>query len=642
MQKRMTRLPSLLQTVGGPLVICLLVLAVYANSFPGAFIQDDHLIVQKNPLVKEFRVREILTTGYWHGAANNGLYRPLPLLSFAVDQRLFGNEPWGYHLVNVFLHAVVSILTGSLFVRWGAPPFAAWLGAAIFAVHPIHAEVVNLAVGRSELLAALCMLAGLLLVRHRGWAGNLGVGVCFLCALLSKEHAITFLAILPVAELFASRSVNVLKQRWPLYAGLVAVAAVWLVWRAFGVDNPLALGVPSKVAVYLAYEPPLSRMLTACELQWLYLSKLILPFGLQGAYDRSDLPAVVASIFTPVGILVIIGFLLLGAAVVAGWRKGANWARDAALYAMAFAPTANLLFPIGVTFAERLTYWPSVWYCSTLAFALGGASDKRRRWWLLSAGAYVLLLAVLGVARNPDFASEQKYWAADLKKNPADVLSLTNQAAVQLSSGDHPGADTTIGKVLAIEPDFPYVLQLRARSLIAQGKYREAMAPTLRGLELAESRNDRTSMGYLMQDMTDIHAGLGDYVTASAWMERSDRMLNNQQALVEQRGNVLAGVGRDAEAFEVFTRLAEQEKSGDGRYRFAVALARVGRLSVARAQLEMIPADTRNAAAWNLLGVILQQLGEHRAAETAMSNAVRLAPDNPYYRENLDRVKSGR
>jgi tetratricopeptide (TPR) repeat protein len=624
------------------LLVFLLALLVYANSFPGAFIQDDHLIVQNNPLVRDFSIQEILTSGYWHGAANNGLYRPLTLVSFAIDQRLFGNEPWSYHLVNVLLHATISVLLAWLLLLWGMQPAVAGLGAAIFAVHPIHTEVVNLAVGRSELLAALFMLAGLILARHRGWASSLGVTACFLCALLSKEHAITFLAILPAAELFTDRSLKVLKERWPLYAGLAAVAASWLAWRTLGVDNPLAPGVPSKVAVYLAYEQPLSRVLTALELQWLYLIKLFLPLGLQGAYDRSDLPAVIRDIFAPLGLFVLLSSLLLAATIAIGWRRRVPWAKDAALYIIAFASTANLIFPIGVTFAERLVYWPSVWYCSALAFTLSGMSDSRRRWRMIAAGAYVLLLAVLCVVRNPEFASEQKYWAADLNKNPADVLSLTNQATVQLSSGDHPGADTTIGKILAIEPDFPYVLQLQARSLIAQGKYLEAMAPTSRGLELAEQRNDQTSMGYLMQDMTDIHAGLGDYEKAYAWMERSDRMLNNQQALVEQRGTVLAGVGRDVEALEVFIRLAEQEQSGDGRYRFAVALVKVGRLPAARTQLEMIPAAARNAATWNLLGVVRHQLGEPREAETAFIMALQLAPGNSYYSENLARARQGR
>ena len=76
-----------------PLFLCLVVSLVYANSFPGAFIFDDIHIVQNNALVKNLDLATIFRSDYWHGIDNTGLYRPLTILSLAVNRLVLGESP---------------------------------------------------------------------------------------------------------------------------------------------------------------------------------------------------------------------------------------------------------------------------------------------------------------------------------------------------------------------------------------------------------------------------------------------------------------------------------------------------------------------------------------------------------------------
>ena len=94
-----------------PSVFLLLgVLLVYAWSFPGHFHVDDQAIVAHNPLVQELSPGKILTSDYWGSADNSGLYRPLTILSLALNRLLLGPQPWGFIAVNLALFAGIMLL----------------------------------------------------------------------------------------------------------------------------------------------------------------------------------------------------------------------------------------------------------------------------------------------------------------------------------------------------------------------------------------------------------------------------------------------------------------------------------------------------------------------------------------------------
>ena len=98
---------------GLPILIILAVtLAVYANSLSNGLVYDDHFLIEGNRQVRAFDLRGIFTTHYWGGYEGNetGQYRPLVILSLALNFALHGLRPFGYHLTNVLLHALNSVL----------------------------------------------------------------------------------------------------------------------------------------------------------------------------------------------------------------------------------------------------------------------------------------------------------------------------------------------------------------------------------------------------------------------------------------------------------------------------------------------------------------------------------------------------
>jgi len=165
--------------------------------------------------------------------------------------------------------------------RTGRP--VAWGAALIFALHPLHSEAVNMAVCRSELLVASLLFAALLLVvRYEADPVRYPlVGGLYLLALLAKEHAVAFLALLPLVDRFCIPAPQGgWRRQWRLYL-LLAVTLGWLALRRWGWSITVSPGALRPRLCPARFLPTMPRVLTALRLQLLCLEKLLLPRDLQ-------------------------------------------------------------------------------------------------------------------------------------------------------------------------------------------------------------------------------------------------------------------------------------------------------------------------------------------------------------------------
>src|SRR5262249_42113084 len=151
-------LPPRARLLAGAAVACL-ALVVYANTLDNPFVYDDYDTVLNNAsLADPSNIRFILVYSP---------FRPVVNASYAMDRAIWGYRPFGFHVTNVLLHAIVSVLLYVLLLRAladarersraGAPGgsvdmWAALTGAALFAVHPLMTEGTGYVSGRSELL----------------------------------------------------------------------------------------------------------------------------------------------------------------------------------------------------------------------------------------------------------------------------------------------------------------------------------------------------------------------------------------------------------------------------------------------------------------------------------------------------------
>ena len=439
------RLPAALVLAGA----CLL---SYANGLTGAFTYDDKAIVRDNPRIRvPARVDEIFTTQYFGGRQGTGTaYRPVLLLSFAVQWWIHGAAVVPYHAVNVLLHVLVTLLLARLFLRIGLAPPVSFAAALLFAMHPIHVEAVTSVVGRGETLAAALALGAICLAldaaegRGRRWLGLALALVFYALANLTKESASVAAAI--VFLLLAWRAEGGLPARLqaalvrglPFYAGCAAV--LWGVFRLRtavlgGAFRATATGI-FEVENPLAPLPPLVRAANACAVFFRYLWRMILPVRLsadESAWSIRPLGPHDPGFWAAPAALGALAVLAL-----ARFRTRSPAALGFLLVCLAALPTSNLLFPTGTIFAERLAYLPSAGLCLIAASWIVGPAREisevsRGRALLLAAVA--LALAGRAIARNPVWASDEALFTDLVRVSPRSAKAHYDFAYMSLEEG---------------------------------------------------------------------------------------------------------------------------------------------------------------------------------------------------------------
>lgn len=621
------------------ILVASVALIVYLNSFPGLFILDDVPIVRDNPLLLSFDLTILLRSDYWHGIANTGLYRPLTILSLALNRAVLGEAPWGFHLVNVLLHVAVTVMTWAVLRKWGFSSFVALFSGLLFAAHPMHTEVVDVVVGRSELLAAFFMLVALYAAREGNQRGTIVTLGAFSLALLSKEHAIALIPLLLVLEFFRDGVVRIRRQPGR-YGGLLLITVLWLLWRKFGVVYLLPPQIPSAATTPLIFAPFSTRLLTGLLLQGLYLLKLLLPSGLQIYYTTTELPSLV-ELRLSVEVVIIAGVtLLVLGGVLSGWRRKSVIAFFLLAYFISFAPTANILLPIGVTFAERLSYFPSIWFCCAIAASAEFFSPRFQREVLGCLLLYLLFLGGLCLIRNHEYTNDIRLYRSEVQNNPRDERGWINYAESLACAGRLPEADAAYRTALQLAPDDIYSARSFALFLAVAGRRDEALTATQRAQELIAAQTDQVRQAHDLEALAQAYLELANPAKALELLDQAAGILNDWSRRPELRVRALSALGRHSEAVAAFASMKLDKPDNEVLYSYGVSLFQLGRLADAVVPLRRAVSEMESGEAWNLLGVIAAQQGDWSAAAQSFRRAVTLDPGNQHYRDNLAQAQS--
>ncbi len=409
--------------------VFLLAVALYLPTARHGFVQDDRAIVAANPAahsivaaVKAFR------DPYWPRETAAGLYRPVTILSFALDWSVSGGRPGWLHVMNALWHGLATVLLVAVLARW-LPAVAAAAAGLVFAWHPVHVEAVASLVGRAELLVAAGVLGAVLSARRGWWATAV---LCAVLAMFSKEHGVI-------------AGVVILLDKWlqppgekPYPAGFwlglaiatVGFVAVWLSIGWVGENDAAAVFYERGMLGRLAIALP-----AALRAMWL----LWWPVSLSTEYGPQVLPARTGfSIAAALGLGVVVGLPLL-----AIWcrRRAPAIAFAAGIAALSTLPTANLFFPSGVVLAERNLY---------LAVALPSAVVGIGMLWLIGrrglrpaavvVGLLVVACGARSFARLPAWKDNRSQLLALLFDHPESYRAHGSAAAVLAGMGDTAGA----------------------------------------------------------------------------------------------------------------------------------------------------------------------------------------------------------
>jgi tetratricopeptide (TPR) repeat protein len=477
------------------LVIALAVLA-YANALRNGFALDDYPIIVENPVIQSpGNVATIFGTSYWSrgGTANLGdptLYRPLTVLTYAIDHAIWNLRPGGFHATNVVMHAATTALVFLVGAEVLGGVIAAFAAAAIFAVHPLHTEAVAGLVGRAEVLATLFFLAAfwtlrrpaMVRVRRKAaapWSmpsGRIVLGaVLYLLGLFSKESAITLPAVLALDDWLRRNDLPDKQRPKPSalssrYGALALAAIVYFAFRQHAISGNPEIW-PGFVGVSAG-----QRVLTASRVMMEYIGLFVFPRRLLPDYWKTEVP--IGSLGDP---LVLASFALwIGVAALVWWklRREPAILFSIAWFFVTLAPVSNLFFPIGVAKAERILYLPSVGLCLVTGWAYARLEARLRAPLIprVALAAIVLAFAARTLVRNEDWHDNYTLATAALAVSPSSPL-MNDVAAGELAMrGDLARSADLLREAIRQAPDMPLIRTHLGLVYYTQGLLDQAIA----------------------------------------------------------------------------------------------------------------------------------------------------------------------
>lgn len=413
--------------------IAIIAVLLYLPTITHDYVYDDEIAIQKHQHVQNgfAGLPKIWTTNFLNGAYefNDGLYRPIPMSVWAIQQALVPDSPMPGHLTNILVYAFICLLVYRLINRF-LPDFnQSWLFVLgmLFVVHPLHTEVVANIKSLDELSALLFALLLLDVTTAKSkleTSDCVLAGLLFLAALLSKESSISWVVAAPLL-IWAKR------KTWStdlsvLSAILFVVGAVWIGWHMQiikSMPNPVDADLFSDMTnSTLKATNVLDKKSTGVWITTLYLIKMFFPYPLVSDYSPDGIPVIpIASIKAILGIVLLTGLLIFGLRLT---LKKSILGVAILTWFILIAPVSNIFMPIGVNLAERLAFTPTFVFVLALSQLQFPNFQKAR----IPAFAILVLAALVTFFRLPDWKTELTLFEADVAKLPESYKLHYNYA----------------------------------------------------------------------------------------------------------------------------------------------------------------------------------------------------------------------
>ncbi len=591
---------------------------LYAQTIAFGYALDDYLIILDNDIVLSGldKVAEIFSRPMtWGVGYNDGLYRPLPLLSHALEVALLGDHSASLgHFMNAGYYALLCfIVYKTLLLVFPKHPTSIFWVSLLFAAHPLHTEVVANIKSRDEVFALLFSMLALwqaLQYQNGKSVKNLVLATtAFVGALLSKESSIVFLVLIPLAMLLHTNPKES-KSYLKVFGALVlpTLAYLWLRNQVITVWVPPVdiTNMYSKLANSLAPAEGLEKFGMAAYLVAKYFMMGIFPVNQAYEYSYNMIPIMPISSLWVVGAiafnLILIGYM------VKQIVKRDETATGILFFYATIALFSNLFILIGVTFAERFAFMSSLGTLIAVVFGLKLLADKYAGIQKAIPTILVLLLVAYSgktVVRSTVWEDNEALFIGDYENNQNSVKAKYN-------------AGTQYSRLSRLTKNQQEVNRYR---FLAIEKYKEA-------LELYPGYRDANN------NLGNIYLESGEYKAAIALFDKN---------LANNRANVNSIYNRAIAHFE----LEEYEKA-KADFEWYLSLDRYGLPNVPLAHYYLgqsygflgnfqAAISTLNQAvtlnpnyweAWQSLGKAYGMLGNFTEAEKALKEAARISPNN--------------
>jgi len=558
---------GILSLSGGRQCQMVMVLAVllYVGTLGHEFSFDDHDVIVRNVIVaRGLRGIPLLAiTPMRCGSPTGGLdlYRPLPMITHALEREIWGAAAPLAHLVNVLLYAglcgLILIVLRSALRNSGSGATVALTAAILFTIHPVHTEVVANVKSRDEIL---CLLGGMaaffLLLRYADLRRKrllLLAAAGYGAALLSKETALAYLPLFPVVLVTCRRASW--RDALADSAWLVLPVIIYSMARAWVMNTYGGAGGPSWVDNPLILAGAADRIGTSMAVLGRYLRLFIVPYPLVCDYSFNHVPLCPPFAFSA----------LWPAAAYVGLAAGAWWAvckkhplGSALLFYLAtIGMVSNLFFAIGTIMAERLLFSPSLGLAMLVAAAgersLHALNRHGRR---LAVGVVVCLAVVCcwqTLRRSANWKNNAELFLHDVKYAPESARLNDQAGAILVAQGHAEHALAYLQKAVHNVPSMRRARLNLAVALLATGRYDQAAVQFRTLLVSCTTANERADLHYNLANALQLG---GD---KSAALRAYNRAVGLRPAFAEahmNRGVLLLSVGQFKDAVTSFRRAA--------------------------------------------------------------------------------------
>lgn len=488
------------------ILIAALSVLLYANTLKHGFVLDDTAVVENNQFVKEGikGIPKILTTFYWEGYwnSNAGLYRPLSLVSFAIEYSLSPNNPFIHHAFNVAYYAILCCLLFELlckvFPKTNSRFFL--LAVLLFIAHPIHTEVVANIKSRDEIFSLLFFLLccrQLYVKPERGKKNILWASVFFLLALLSKEGALALLPAIFLIDYIHEKNIPALVKK---RAALLLTTAVWFAWHQYIIvssASPRITYTYSDNSLF-ASSSLLDQKATAFGMFVQYIMKSFYPYNLSYDYSFNEIPIIHFA-----SLPALCGLAIFAALIYVAFKTFKSEPLITFCMAMILLPlllTGNLFFNIGATMADRFLFIPTIGSCILICWLVFKAFKLTVSAKPSAPAQYVLLavcllFSVRTFTRNKDWKDNFTLFRNDVDNAPNSARVHFNNALVleKTIQNDPVPAQKEYEVCLGIDPYYHDAILNLGNIYTKQKNY--AAAVKLYHTDLSKYRDNTDALG---------------------------------------------------------------------------------------------------------------------------------------------------
>ncbi len=566
---------------------------LYSNTLFNDYAQDDAIVITDNMFTKNglSGIPGILSNDSFYGffkkrgkakLVSGGRYRPLSLVSFAIETQFFGQNPAVSHFINIVLYGLLGIvmykLLSLMFLNVKNRKlkfFLIFVSTIAYISHPVHTEVVANIKGRDEIFAMLFSFFAVIYsikwfrtkeIKYRNYTFFI-----FLLALFSKENAITFIAVVPlIYYLFIKdrkKSYFEILSPFLLASFLFLFVRTYILGFDFGSNQMELMNNPflKFSGGTLVHFTPAEKMATVIYTLGRYILLLFFPHPLTNDYyprqisimSFSDWEVILSALFYIVIIFV----------AIKSYKKSKVLTFAIFYYLVTLSIVSNIVFPVGTNMSERFLFLPSFGFSLLTGLLLYHIFAWRK---YLSFGLMALLLLAYSVktfSRNKVWKDDFTLFTTDVKisSNSAKALNAAGGSLVDAAFKEKNKAKKAkmlnqaiayLNRAVQIHPKYKNAYLILGNAYYFLKEYKKAIGAYKKALKLAPNYKDaKKNLAITYRDAGKYYGEeKQDMRQALLYLGKALEMDDTDYETLRLNGVANAMVGNKLKAIEFFER----------------------------------------------------------------------------------------